>query len=79
MKSLISKAAIGLALHAAAPDVFRLGSVLYITTVLLFAFQAYYLRQIGWATVRDDAQHPLRTVRLLLSQPPPGAMAASSP
>ena len=70
-------AAIGLALHAAAPDVFRLGSVLYITTVLLFAFLAYYLRQIGWATVRDDARHPLRTVRLLLSQPRPGALAAS--
>ena len=72
-------AAIGLALHAAAPHVFRLGSVLYITTVLLFAFLAYYLSRIGWATVRDDARHPLRTVRLLLSQPGPGAMAASSP
>ena len=72
-------ATIGLALHAAAPQVFKLGSVLYITTVLLFAFLAYYLSRIGWATVRDDARHPLRTVRLLLSQPGPGAMAASSP
>ena len=36
-------ASIGLALYAAAPDVFRLGSVLYITTVLLFAFLAHYL------------------------------------
>ena len=69
-------AAIGLALYAAAPDVFRLGSVLYITTVLLFAFLAYYLRRIGWATVRADARHPLRTVRLLLSQPRPGSLAA---
>ena len=69
-------AAIGLALYAAAPDVFRLGSVLYITTVLLFAFLAYYLRRIGWATVRDDARHPLRTVRLLLSEPRPGSLAA---
>jgi hypothetical protein len=60
-------AAIGLALHAAVPEVFRLGSVLYITTVLLFAFLAYYLRKIGWAMVRDDARHPLRTFRLLLS------------
>jgi hypothetical protein len=69
-------AAIGLALHAAAPEVFRLGSVLYITTVLLFAFLAYYLRRIGWATVRDDARHPLRTFRLLLSERRPGSMAA---
>jgi hypothetical protein len=64
-------AAIGLALHAAAPEVFRLGSVLYITTVLLFAFLAYYLRKIGWPMVRDDARHPLRTIRLLLSDRPP--------
>ncbi len=62
-------ASIGLALYAAAPDVFRLGLVLYITTVLLFAFLAHYLRRIGWATVRDDARHPLRTVKLLLSEP----------
>jgi hypothetical protein len=35
-----------------------------------------YLRRIGWATVRDDARHPLRTLRLLLSEPRPRAMAA---
>ena len=35
-----------------------------------------YLRRIGWATVRDDARHPLRTVRLLLSEPRPGSLAA---
>jgi hypothetical protein len=69
-------ASTGLALHAAAPDVFRLGSVLYITTVLLFAILAHYLRRIGWATVRDDLRHPLRTVGLLLSEPRPGSMAA---
>ncbi len=62
-------AAIGLALYAAAPEVFRLGSVLYITTVLLFAFLAHYLWRIGWATVREDARHPLRTIRLLLRRP----------
>ena len=50
------------------PDVFKLGSVLYITTVLLFAVLAHYLWRIGWATVLDDARHPLRTVRLLLSE-----------
>ena len=61
-------AAIGLALHAVAPDVFKLGSVLYITTVLLFAVLAHHLWRIGWATVLDDARHPLRTARLLLSE-----------
>ena len=68
-------ASIGLALHAAAPDVFRLGSVLYITTVILFAILAHYLWRVGWATVRDDARHPLRTVQLMLSERLPGAMA----
>jgi hypothetical protein len=67
---------IGLALYAAAPDVFRLGSVVYVTTVLLFAFLAHCLQRIGWATVRDDARHPLRTVKLLLSEPRPGSLAA---
>jgi hypothetical protein len=61
-------ASIGLALYAVAPEVFRLGSVLYITTVLLFAVLAHYLGRIGWATVLEDARHPLRTTRLLLSE-----------
>ena len=69
-------AAIALALYAAAPEVFRLGSVLYISTVLLFAFLALYLRRIGWATVRDDARHPLRTLRLMLSEPRPDSLSA---
>ena len=69
-------AAIGLALYAVAPEVFRLGSVLYITTVLLFAVLAHYLWRIGWATIRDDLRHPLRTVRLLLAERRPASMAA---
>ena len=70
-------ASIGLALYAAVPDVFRLGSVLYITTALLIAVLVHYLSRIGWATVRDDVRHPLRTVRQLLqSKPQPRAMAA---
>jgi len=60
-------AAIGLALFAASQAI-KLGSVLYITTVLLFAVLAHYLWRIGWATVLDDARHPLRTVRLLMSE-----------
>jgi hypothetical protein len=71
-------ASIGLALYAVAPQVFRLGSVLYITTVLLFVVMGLYLRRIGWATVRDDARHPLRTVRLLLAEPGPLASSGSA-
>jgi hypothetical protein len=61
-------AAIGLALFALNPIVFKLGSVLYISTVLLFAVLAHYLWRIGWSTVRDDARHPVRTARLVLSE-----------
>ena len=71
-------ASIGLALFAAAPEVFRLGSVLYITTVLLFVVLAHYLGRIGWATVLDDARHPLRTVRLLLSESRSGSMPSNT-
>jgi hypothetical protein len=59
-------AAIGLALYAVNPELFKLGSVLYITSVLLFAILAHYLWRIGWPTVLDDARHPVRTARLLL-------------
>ena len=61
-------AAIGLGLYAMNQQVFKLGSVLYITTVLLIAVLAHYLWRIGWATVREDARHPLRTARLMLSE-----------
>lgn len=54
-------AAFGLALHLFAPEVFRLGSVLYITTVLLMATLAWHLHAIGWETVRSDIRHLLRT------------------
>jgi hypothetical protein len=60
-------AAVGLALHAVAPGLFRLGSVLYISTVLLFVALVYYLDRIGWPTVRDDVRHPMRTVRMILA------------
>ena len=60
-------AAIGLGLFALGQGI-KLGSILYITTVLLFAVLAHYLWRIGWATVLDDARHPLRTVRLLMSE-----------
>jgi hypothetical protein len=61
-------AAIGLALHLVLPGVFRMGSVLYITTALLFATLIYYLNTIGWDTVRDDFRHPARTAKIMLTR-----------
>jgi hypothetical protein len=60
-------AALGLAILSA-NQVVKFASVLYITTVLLFAVLAHYLWRIGWATVLDDARHPRRTFKLLLSE-----------
>ena len=37
----------------------------------------YYLRTIGWATVRDDLRHPGQTLRLML-RPAPGASSVFS-
>jgi len=61
-------AAIGLGLHALSPEIFKLGTVLNITSLLLIGVLVYYLSRVGWATVRDDARHPLRTATLLLSE-----------
>jgi hypothetical protein len=62
-------AAFGLALHLIAPDVFRLGSVLYITSVLLIATLAFHLHAIGWETMRADIEHMVRTRTLGLPSP----------
>jgi hypothetical protein len=72
-------AAIGLALYAAAPSIFRLGSVLYITTVLLIVTLAYYLGRIGWATVLDDVRHPVRTAWLMARSPSHASACDPSP
>ena len=47
-------------------NTFHLGSVLYISVVLLGVTLAYYLRTIGWDTVRDDVRQWKRTARLML-------------
>ena len=59
-------AALGLGLYALPTNTFRLGSVLYISVVLLGVTLAYYLRSIGWNTVRDDVRQWKRTARLML-------------
>ena len=59
-------AATGLGLYALPTNTFRLGSVLYISVVLLCVTLAYYLRTIGWDVVRDDLRHWRRTARLIV-------------
>jgi hypothetical protein len=63
-------AAVGLGLHALMPGVVLLGSVVPIASGLLCVGLAYYLRRIGWETVRHDLRHPLETIRFML-QPRP--------
>jgi hypothetical protein len=64
--------ALGLALHLVSPEVFRLGTVLYMSSVLLIATLAFHLRAIGWDTVRADIQHLVRTRTLVLPSPDTG-------
>ena len=60
-------AAIGLGLHALFPGVVLLGSVVPIASGLLCIGLGYYLRRIGWATVRDDLRHPAQTLKFMLN------------
>ena len=60
-------AAVGLALPALFPSWIRFNSALPITGGLLAAVLAVYLRQVGWATVRDDLRHPARTLRAMMA------------
>jgi hypothetical protein len=70
-------AAAGLAVPALFPNLVRFNSSLSIATVLLFAGLAGYLQQVGWDVVRDDLQHPARTMRMILGggEPPAGSVA----
>jgi hypothetical protein len=58
-------AAVALAPPTFWPGVFRFGAMLPISTVLLFAVLAGYLRRIGWRVVLDDLRHPRRTLELM--------------
>ncbi|MCC7043109.1 MAG: hypothetical protein IT183_04560 [Acidobacteria bacterium] len=60
-------AAIGLAVPALLPGFVLFNSSLVIATLVLIVGLAGYLQEIGWDTVRDDARHPLRTMRMLVS------------
>jgi len=61
-------AAVALALPALLPDLFPPGSMLPISTVLLFAIVVSHLRRIGWRAVRDDLRQPRQLVSLLLER-----------
>lgn len=68
--------AFALGLQALLPGLIRFGSVLSILVVLMFFTLFFYLHQIGWATVIDDARHPWRTLRTLLTTRHEGRGAA---
>jgi hypothetical protein len=59
-------AAVGLGLRALLPGLVLQGSVLSITVGLLFLILIGHLAAIGWATVRDDVLHPVRTGKMML-------------
>ena len=61
----ILAAAVGLTLHALFPSAIRFGSVGPIVSAILLGGLIYYVRRIGWDTVRDDLRHPVRTARQL--------------
>jgi hypothetical protein len=42
------------------------GAVVYFCSVFLWLALVWYLRRIGWATIRDDLRHPARTVRMMI-------------
>jgi hypothetical protein len=66
-------AAVGLAAPALFPTLIRFNSALPIATVVLCAGLAGYLQQVGWDVVRDDLQHPARTMRMILGGGEPSA------
>jgi hypothetical protein len=58
-------AAVALLIPIAVPGV-KFGAATPIAAVVLIAGLAYFLSSIGWATVRDDLGHPVRTLRMLV-------------
>lgn len=60
-------AVIGLGLHTLMPSVVLMGSIVPIASGLLVLTMVYYLREIGWDTVRDDLRHPARTWQLVFT------------
>jgi hypothetical protein len=58
-------AAVAMLLPAMFPSAIRFGSAGPIAAVILLGGLVYYLRQIGWQTVRADARHPARTFAMM--------------
>ena len=60
-------AAVALGSYALLPSVVRQGAMVYIALAVLVAALVYYFDRIGWDVVRDDARHPARTARMLIT------------
>jgi hypothetical protein len=69
-------AAVGLGLPALFPNLIRFNSSLSIATVLLVVGLIGYLETIGWAVVRDDLRHPMRTAGMMLARREMNRMAS---
>jgi hypothetical protein len=41
--------------------------MVYVALAVLVAVMVHFFGRIGWATVRDDARHPARTARMLIT------------
>ena len=61
-------AALGFGLYWHLPWKLPFGAVTYLIPVLLCAALLYYLSQIGWQVIADDARHPVRTARMMLTR-----------
>ncbi|HEX9366989.1 MAG TPA: hypothetical protein VF921_10185 [Vicinamibacterales bacterium] len=62
--------AFGLGLHSMLPSVLRSGGTVYFMTAFLSLALVWYLRRIGWETIRVDLRHPVRTARTMLAWAP---------
>ena len=81
-------AAVAMAVPYLFPGFIRFNSSLAIAIVFSATVLVFHLEQIGWDTVRDDARHPMRTVRMMLgverapdqaTQPPKPSHPAAQP
>lgn len=59
-------AATALGVYAVFPSV-RQGAMVYVAFAVLVVALVYYFDRIGWDVVRDDARHPARTARMLIT------------
>ena len=72
-------AAVAMLVPALLPAV-RFGAAGPIAVAILLGGLIYYVRQVGWAVVREDLRHPMRTIQLMaLGREARGLSAATGP